>query len=99
HTLDEVRQIEQLPFDLMGINNRDITIFEVDDNDVANTEVLARHCRGARILISESAIGCGEDVRRAGKGGADAVLVGTAVLKAEDTGAFLEELTAVGWPP
>lgn len=99
HTLAEVDRIAHLPFDLMGINNRDITIFEVDDDDVTRTEALAKHCRGERILISESAIGCAADVRRAGRGGADAVLVGTAVLKADDTGAFLDHLIAVGWPP
>jgi indole-3-glycerol phosphate synthase len=98
HTLAEVQQIAHLPFDLMGINNRDITRFEVDDNDVANTEALAGHCGGQRILISESAISSPEHVRRAGRGGADAVLVGTAVLQAADTRAFLDQLTAVGWP-
>lgn len=98
HSLAEVRRVEHLPFDLMGINNRDITIFEVDDTDVGKTEELARFCEGRRPLISESAIASAADVRRAGKGGADAVLVGTAVLKATRTAAFLQELTAVGWP-
>lgn len=98
HTLAEIQQIAHLPFDLMGINNRDITLFETDDNDVGNTEKLAGHCRGGRILISESAIRGAEDVRRAGHCGADAVLVGTAVLQAADTGVFLKQLTSVGWP-
>lgn len=98
HTLAEVQRIVPLAFDLMGINNRDITICEVDDNDVSMTEALAGHCRGARILISESAISSAEHVRRAGRQGADAVLVGTAVLKAADTLGFLNELTSVGWP-
>ncbi|MDY0187635.1 MAG: indole-3-glycerol-phosphate synthase [Syntrophus sp. (in: bacteria)] len=98
HDAAEIRKIEHLPFDLRGINNRDITVFEVDDSDVSRTEELAGFCRGSRILISESSIRSAADVRRAGRSGADAVLVGTAVLKAEHVGSFLDELIAVGWP-
>ncbi len=98
HSLTEVKMIEGLPFDLMGINNRDITIFEVDDTDVSRTEELARFCKGGRLLISESSISSAADVRRAGRSGADAVLVGTAVLKAARPGDLLDELTSVGWP-
>jgi len=98
HNIAEIRKVECLPFDLMGINNRDITIFEVDDNDVSRTEELAGSCKGPRILISESSISSAADVRRAGRSGADAVLVGTAVLKVGNVAAFLDELTSVGWP-
>jgi indole-3-glycerol phosphate synthase len=98
HSFDEVRMVESLSFDIMGINNRDITIFEVDDTDVKRTEELAGFCSGSRPLVSESAISSAADVRRAGKSGADAVLVGTAVLKAQDMTGFLQELTSVGWP-
>lgn len=98
HSLAEIQQIRHLPFDLMGINNRDITIFEVDDTDVSRTEELARFCKDARILISESSIGSAADAARAGKSGADAVLVGTAALKAANLRGFLDELISVGWP-
>ncbi len=99
HSVEEVRRVEHLSFDLMGINNRDITIYEVDDNDVGRTEELARFCKGGRPLISESSISKAEEVQRAGKSGADAVLIGTAVLKAPCITGLLNELTAVGWPP
>jgi indole-3-glycerol phosphate synthase len=98
HNIAEVREVEHLPFDLMGINNRDITIFEVDDNDVSRTEELAGFCKGPRILISESSISSAAEVRRAGRSGTDAVLVGTAVLKVVNMVVFLDELTSVGWP-
>ncbi|MFZ0789954.1 MAG: indole-3-glycerol-phosphate synthase [Chromatiaceae bacterium] len=98
HTLEEVNAIAHLPFDLAGINNRDIKILEVDDEDVGRTERLARHFPRGRILISESAISGAEDVKRARQSGADAVLVGTAVLKAEPVGKLLRELIGVGWP-
>ena len=99
HTLEEIRRIERLGFDLMGINNRDITIFETDDDHVGRTEELAGFCGGRRPLISESAIGTAAEVRRAGRSGADAVLVGTAVLKAEQMGELLDSFISVGWPP
>ncbi len=98
HSLDEMKQVRHLPFDLMGINNRDITIFEVDDTNVSRTEEIAGSCKDARVLISESSISSAADVARAGKCGADAVLVGTAVLKAAKTTDFLDELISVGWP-
>lgn len=98
HNRGEVERIQHLAFDIMGINNRDITIFEVDDTDVARTEDLARFCKGHRPLISESSISSAADVRRAGRSGADAVLVGTAVLKAPSMAGLLDELISVGWP-
>ncbi len=98
HTVDEVKMVAHLPFDLMGINNRDITIYETDDSDVSRTEELAGFYKGTRPLLSESSIRTAEEVRRAGRSGADAVLVGTAVLKALRPGDLLDELTGVGWP-
>ena len=98
HSLAEVRKIKHLPFDLMGINNRDITLFEVDDSDVGGTEELAKFCKDQRPLISESSISTADEVRRAGMSGADAILIGTAVLKAARMADFLRELTSVGWP-
>jgi indole-3-glycerol phosphate synthase len=98
HNPAEVKKIEHLDFDLLGINNRDITIFEVDDTDVGRTEELAPFCKGRRPLISESSISTAAEVRRAGKSGADAVLVGTAVLQAARLADLLDELVSVGWP-
>ncbi len=98
HSFTELKKIEQLNFDLVGINNRDITIFEVDDTDVGRTEELARFCKGNRPLISESSIHSAVEVRRARKSGADAVLVGTAILQAARMADLLDELTSVGWP-
>ena len=98
HDLAEVERVRRLPFDLMGINNRDITIFEVDDDDVSRTETLAAACRSGRLLISESSISSAADVRRAGRSGADAVLVGTALLQPESPVELLSQMIAVGWP-
>ena len=98
HPVAELEGLEPFDFDLLGINNRDITIFEVDDGDVTRTEDLARFRKGGRLLVSESSIRTAGEVRRAGRSGADAVLVGTAILQAPATPDILAELTSVGWP-
>ncbi len=99
HTPEEFDIIRTLPGTILGINNRNITIFEVDDGDVGRTEKLSLKDGDGRILVSESAIAGPGDVRRAGKSGADAVLVGTAVLQSSEPAAFLKSMIDVGWPP
>lgn len=98
HTVGEAGTVAALPTDLLGINNRDITVLEVDDSDVSLTGELARLYPKGRPIVSESAIASPADVRRAAAAGADAVLVGTAALRATDPTAFLRGLTGVGWP-
>jgi len=44
------------------------------------------------VKISESALTTEEDIRRAVSAGADAVLVGTAILQADDPAAFVSRL-------
>lgn len=98
HTASEARIVAGVPTDLLGINNRDITVLEVDDSDVARTAELARLYPAGRVVVSESAIASAADVRRAAAAGADAVLVGTAALRSGDPAAFLRGLVAVGRP-
>jgi indole-3-glycerol phosphate synthase len=84
---------------VLGINNRDILVLEVDDGDVARTESLAALIPAGRLVLSESAIQGPEDARRARAAGADAVLVGTSILQAPDTAGAIDALVAVGWAP
>ena len=99
HCLPEVHAVVGLDVDLIGINNRDIRVFEVDDSDVGHTELLAGFCGTAKPVISESSITGAAEVRRAGRSGADAVLVGTAVMRAPVIADLLTRMTSVGWPP
>lgn len=85
--------------DVLGVNNRDIRIGEVDDGDVGRTERMVAAFPPDAVVLSESAIAGPEDARRARDAGADAVLVGTAILTAPDTRAMVESLIAVGGPP
>ncbi len=96
--LVEVHSVEELKFSLgldpsiVGINNRDILKLELDSGDVRMTEELAPLVPEGVVSISESSLLTGRDIRRALDAGADAVLVGTAVLQAEDPAARLIEL-------
>jgi indole-3-glycerol phosphate synthase len=84
--------------DLLGVNNRDILVGEVDDGDVGVTELLAPALPAGSLLLSESSIRGADDARRAREAGADAILVGTAILQAPDPAEMIRALIAVGWP-
>jgi indole-3-glycerol phosphate synthase len=65
---------------LVGINNRDLRTFEVD---LATTERLAPIAkRAGSFVVSESGLQTPDDVRRLASAGADAFLVGEALLLA-----------------
>jgi len=66
---------------LIGINNRDLETLKVDLN---RTVKLAPSIPDDVTLVSESGINTPEDVRRMLEAGADAVLVGTALMRAND---------------
>jgi len=78
---------------IIGINNRDITALEKDDGDVQVTEMLAPHVPEGIAILSESSILAPDDANRAFAAGAHCVLVGTAILQAEDPGARARELS------
>lgn len=86
HTEAELEMVLDLNLELdaLGVNNRDIVQFETDAGTVATTERLAAMVPKTTLLISESGIMSVDDVRRAVEAGATAVLVGTALLQAED---------------
>ncbi|MCP9926432.1 indole-3-glycerol phosphate synthase TrpC [Cyanobium sp. CH-040] len=79
---------------LIGINNRDLTTFHTD---LATTEGLmerfgaALRSRGC-LLVSESGLFSREDLDRALDAGADAVLVGEALMRQSDVAAALQQL-------
>lgn len=82
HNAQEMRAVSRLNSGIIGINNRDISRLETDSGDVSRTERLASLAPDHVLLISESSIKTWEDVERAITAGADAVLVGTALMKA-----------------
>jgi indole-3-glycerol phosphate synthase len=84
HYEAEIRMVNELKLSFVGINNRNIVQLETDDGNVNTTARLAGLVRPGPFILSESAITSPEDVRRAIEAGAHGVLVGTAILKAQD---------------
>ena len=78
---------------LVGVNNRDLTVFRTD---LAVTERLARYVPGDVLLVSESGIRDGDDVARVAAAGTDAVLVGEALVRSGSPGGLVAEMAAVG---
>lgn len=84
HSEAEIANVRSLDLTFIGINNRNIVEFEVDDGNVNTTEKLAGMISSSAMLVSESSISSPEDVERAIASGAHSVLVGTAILKSQD---------------
>ncbi len=75
--------------DLVGVNNRDLRTFAVD---LATTERLAGDLPEGVLLVAESGIQGPGDIARLEAAGADAFLVGEALLREADLGAALRKL-------
>jgi len=75
----------------IGINNRDLTTFQVD---LRTTEVLANVIPADCVVISESGIRSVEDVRRMMGSGVDGVLIGESLMRAQNPQAVLESFRA-----
>ena len=75
---------------VLGVNARDLETLEVD---AGRARALLADAPPDRVRILESGIGTAEDVRLAAEAGADAVLVGEALMRAPDPEAKLRELT------
>jgi indole-3-glycerol phosphate synthase len=77
--------------DLIGVNNRDLSTFEVSlDTSLA----LAEHMPRGAILVSESGIHDSADVLRLGAAGYHAFLVGEHLMKSPDPAEALRKLVA-----
>jgi len=89
YEVHEARELERaLRFDpsVIGVNNRDLARFETD---LAISEDLLPQIPEGIVRISESGIFEPEDAARARAAGADAILVGEALMRAADTETLL----------
>ncbi len=89
HDEREVARVLPLRPRVVGINNRDLCDFSVD---LTRFERLRRLLPDDLIAVAESGIQTAADVRRLAEAGADAVLVGEALVKASDVGEKVREL-------
>lgn len=77
---------------IIGVNNRDLAVFKTD---LAFSERLIPQFPKDAIAISESGIWNKQDAQRAKDAGAHAILVGEALMKAEDTTALIDAFHSV----
>jgi phosphoribosylanthranilate isomerase len=89
HDERELERAVALGADPIGINARDLSTFAIDRT--AQLELVARAPRD-RVVIAESAIGSRANAAEAELAGADAVLVGSALMRAVDPVAKLREI-------
>lgn len=92
HTEKELKKVLDTSATLLGINNRNLQTFQIDLETTLRLRPLIPR---DKIVVSESGINTRADVLRLKEAGIDAILVGEALMLAEDPGAKIREL--MGW--
>ncbi|KAL3491798.1 indole-3-glycerol phosphate synthase-domain-containing protein [Aspergillus germanicus] len=86
---EEMKIAVDLGAQVIGVNNRDLTSFEVD---LGTTSRLMDQVPESTIVCALSGISGPKDVEAYKKDGVKAILVGEALMRASDTAAFVAEL-------
>jgi indole-3-glycerol phosphate synthase len=90
HSEEDVEKISQIDPPIIGINNRDLSSFEVN---LQTTERLIRLIsRQGKIIVSESGIKTHQDIMRLKSLGVNAVLIGEVFMESEDISAKVKEV-------
>ncbi len=89
HDEEELGRATQLGARVIGVNARDLGTFRIDRS--AQLELVAKAPRD-RVVVAESAVHTRAQAAAAELAGANAVLVGTLLMGADDPGAKLQEL-------
>jgi len=89
HTETELEVALKSNVGIIGINNRNLTTFEVD---LKTTERLRTLIPDDKIVVSESGIKSYDDMEKMKRWGVDAVLIGESLVSAPDIKARMREL-------
>ncbi len=92
HNAEELERALETDAQIIGVNNRNLKTFEVD---LDITRQLSDRMDPGILLISESGIKTREDCEKVHGWGADAVLVGETLMRADDVEAKVAELMLV----
>ena len=92
HTEEEVERAVSAGVEVIGINNRDLKTLEVDLDQFGK---LASLIPDDRVKVAESGILSLDDARKVRQEGADAILVGEALVLNGDPRAAVEEFAAI----
>jgi indole-3-glycerol phosphate synthase/phosphoribosylanthranilate isomerase/anthranilate synthase/indole-3-glycerol phosphate synthase/phosphoribosylanthranilate isomerase len=89
HTIEELRRAERCGATLIGVNNRNLRTFEVSLNVSVN---LAHEASPEALLVSESGLCSGDDLRRLQALGYKGFLIGEPLMRAADPAQALRKL-------
>ena len=89
HNKEELERALKLPVKLVGINNRDLKTFVTS---LETTITLRTHVPADRLLVSESGIHAGSDIKMLREHGVQAFLMGEVLMKSKQPGKELEEI-------
>lgn len=92
HDEEEVKAAVSVGARIIGVNNRNLKDFSVD---TGNSRRLRELVPAGTIFVSESGVKTAEDVKGLREMGADAVLVGETLMRADDKKAKLAELKSL----
>jgi len=89
HNEEDIEKALAIDAGIIGINNRDLHTFKVD---LGVTQRLIRMIPQNKIIVSESGIKCYEDIMFLRSLGVNAVLIGEALMEADDIAAKMREM-------
>jgi indole-3-glycerol phosphate synthase/phosphoribosylanthranilate isomerase len=89
HDADELQRAVRLGAEVIGINARDLSTFEIDRRTQLELVASAPH---DRVIVAESGINSRAQGAAAELAGADALLVGSALMRAPDPAAKLRDV-------
>ena len=92
HSQQELETALNAGAEVIGVNHRDLKTFKMDMSLSARLKPLVPQ---GKLLVAESGISSADDVQRLKQVGANAVLVGEALVTAHDTAAKVRELSNV----
>jgi indole-3-glycerol phosphate synthase len=90
HSEDDLETALELGVDVLGINNRDLRDFRVD---VATTKRLITDVPAGKTVVAESGYSTREQLEELERIGVDAVLMGEALMRADDPEQAVRDLT------
>jgi indole-3-glycerol phosphate synthase len=93
HARSELRHVKDVAPEMIGVNVRDLDTLKMEPAAAAAT---IRAAGDLHPLLGLSGVGSAEDARRFWSLGVDGILVGSAVARADDPGAFLKSLARPG---
>lgn len=94
HDEDDLDKAIDINANIIGINNRNLKTFDIN---LSNSLRLKQYIPEGRIVIAESGIKCGADVKMLYEASFDGILVGSSIMEAQDMKSKIEELKLINF--